>query len=96
MSEAVVSTREEDTRLAPGLQVLLAWLAVSFVLVRWWSVGILPATDADDLLKAHEIRFLFSIPATFSTARFRAFFSPRLSHPIGHGSRTLPMPLWLS
>ncbi len=83
MSEAVVPTREEDTRLAPGLQVLLAWLAVSFMLVRWWSVGILPATDADDLLKAHEIRFLLdtgnifdrTLPGILQPAPFTSHWS---------------------
>jgi hypothetical protein len=58
MSHATVSPAILRPALSDRAAPYLVWLAVSLLLSFLWSMGHYPNGDVDDLLKAHEVRFL--------------------------------------
>ena len=58
MSQATAAPAISRPILAERAVPYLVWLAVSLVLSFLWSIGHYANGDVDDLLKAHEVRFL--------------------------------------
>lgn len=58
MSQAIAAPAMPRPILAERAVPYLVWLAVSLVLSFLWSIGHYANGDVDDLLKAHEVRFL--------------------------------------